>query len=70
MSRKINRTHESKHTSAAERYEAFQRGYADNARGVKREKCPFEHGPQVIRAWREGWDKSEKGLVINLPTAS
>ena len=61
----------SNRVTAQERTEAFRQGFQDNSRGVKRENHPYLNPspgrPALIRAWREGWDKSESGLVVNLP---
>lgn len=67
MSRRGAPTREQREVSAMEKQEAFYAGYRDNSAGIEKEKCPNDWPAQLRRCWREGWDKSEKGMQINLP---
>jgi len=59
-----------KHSPPAtpQQQEAFYRGFHDHDRGVKRERCPYGFS-DLIKSWRQGWDKAEKGMSIRLPEA-
>lgn len=70
MSHKANYTRQSREEAAQQsmqKQEAFYAGYRDQSAGVPRDRCPAHLTGAERRAWREGWDKSDKGLSIALP---